>query len=170
MFSQNCAIPQSANVVLGVGWLVIGIWFVASELFLRASSAQSFADMDREKQAIVVLRGMYVAACVLTFGPLAYERGEWDDISVVARASFIVFVFSIAWTTTLAYRMLRNGFSMAFTLRKDLGQLLRNLSGARTVHLAVYVVVLGRAAWNMTNLRTHEFRRCRFVIFQERTA
>jgi hypothetical protein len=37
-------------------WWLIGIWFVASELFLRASSAQSPADMDREKHASFVSR------------------------------------------------------------------------------------------------------------------
>jgi hypothetical protein len=62
MFSQNCAIPQPANAVLGACWLVIGVGFVASELFLRASSVQSFADMDREKQAIVV-HGTSWAVC-----------------------------------------------------------------------------------------------------------
>jgi hypothetical protein len=158
MFSQNCAIPQSAHVVLGACFLVIGIWFVASELFLRASSAQSFADMDREKQAVLVLRGLYATACVLTYGPLAYERGEWDDSRVVARASFIVFNCSGSFGHILAYRRLRNGVSMAFTLRKDLGQLLRNLSGARTVHVAVFVVVIARATWNVMELRSDAAR------------
>jgi hypothetical protein len=157
MFSQNCAIPQLANVMLGACSLVIGIGFVASELFLRASATQSFADMDREKQSLLVLRGLYAATAVLTYGPLAYKRGEWDD-GTVTRASIIVFICSGAWTIILAYRGLRDGFSVAFTLRKDLGQLLRNLSGARTVHLAVYVVVMARATWNMTDSRSSAAR------------
>ena len=134
-------------------WWLIGIWFVASELFLRASSAQSFVDMDRKKQAFLVLRGLFATAYVLTYGPLAYERGEWDDSSVIAKASFIVGTCSGSWSVINGYRGLCNSVSMAFTLRKDLGQLLRNLSGAWTVHVAVYAVVFSRASWNMTESR-----------------
>ena len=47
---------------------------------------------------------------------------------------------------------------MAFTLRRDLGQLLRNLSGARTVHVAVYVVMFARATINVTESRSHAAR------------
>jgi hypothetical protein len=54
---------------------------------------------------------------------------------------------------------------MAFTLRKDLGQLLRNLSGARMVHIAVYVVVTARAAWNVTESRSDAARR-EFAVSQ----
>jgi hypothetical protein len=159
LFSQNCAIRQSANVVLGACWLVIGIWFVASELFLRASSAQSFSDIDREKQAVILLRGLYAMAGMLTYGRLAYEWGEWDDSSVVTRVSFIVFNSCGAWWVILTYRALRSGISMGFTLRKDLSQLLRNLSGLKTLHVAGFVLVYTRSAWNLTYLRSDAARR-----------
>jgi hypothetical protein len=85
--------------------------------------------MDREKQMLLVLRGLFVVSGLVYIGPLAYEVGEWDDRSVVTRVC-LVFHVSCPWILILAYRGLRNGGAMAFTLRKDSGQLLRNLSGA----------------------------------------
>jgi hypothetical protein len=104
--------------------------------------------MEREKQVIVLLRALSTASFMLMWGPLGYDR-EWDDSSFRTRAANSVAHCSCAWLIIVTYRGLHNGVSTAFALRRDLSQVLRNLSGARAVHVAIFVVLIARNSWNM---------------------
>ena len=76
VFYEHCTIPAAANFAVGICWLVFGTWLLVSELFLHASSTTSFANYDREKQAIIVLRALFVVGQVISIGPLALAAGE----------------------------------------------------------------------------------------------
>jgi hypothetical protein len=157
MWSQNCSIPRSAHVIHGACWLLVGSIFLTSELFLRTSSQKSFAGMDREKQVIILLRALSAASGMLLFGPLAYDR-EWDDSSFRMKAALFMVSSSFIWLIINSYRGMHNGISTAFALRRDLSQVLRNLSGAKTVHVAIFVVLNARVVWNVTGQRSDTAR------------
>jgi hypothetical protein len=94
---------------------------------------------------------------MMLFGPLAYDR-EWDDSSFKMKASMFIWSFSFIWLLINSYRGMHKGISTAFALRRDLSQVLSNLSGAKTVHVAIFVVLIARVTWNLAGQRSDTAR------------
>ena len=114
LFGEDCVLPHNANAVLGGLGVALGAVYLSTELFIYSSSSPSFSDLDREDQATVIVRGIWVAAVMVSYGPLAY--GEWDDTRVQIKWGWIVAIIGSMWVIIRVYRRMREGFGAAFAL------------------------------------------------------
>jgi hypothetical protein len=176
LFSTHCSIPDAVHAILGSCLLTICLCLIISEIYVHSSSRPSFGEYDFEKQAIVVWKLLQLggkshvgpgrtfvkiahfcfSSAFIQVGCVGYDR-EWDDEKIQAKIAWVVgCLASGSFFILSVYRSLRQGFHSAFESpptedRNDWSQYAdyeRKINGARTVHVMLYLLLVGRARWD----------------------
>jgi hypothetical protein len=162
----DCVVPRIAHVALAGAWTVSGVVFLTTELFLVSSSQSDFYNFDKEKQAIIAVRILFAVSGVLAIFPLLLNKAnEWNDENSVMKNAFMVAQTSVCWLIIVVYRNLRRGFSNAFALSPGMAQMLRNVNGVRTVHLALWLAFVPYINLQMVESRSNSAREAYATVF-----
>jgi hypothetical protein len=99
------------------------------------------------------------------FPVLLNKANEWNDENSAMKNAFLVSQTSICWLIIVVYRNLRRGFSNAFALSPGMAQMLRNVNGVKTVHLALWLAFVPYISRQMVETRSKSAREAYATVF-----